>query len=98
MKKYYSSRSTLFLIELIISIFFFIISATIILQLFVTSHFTSTDTININNSLYYSQNISEIFLGNHGSFSIVKDIYNEFDTNINNLENQDSLLLFFDKK
>lgn len=97
MKKYYASRSSLFLIELIISIFFFIVSAAIILQLFVTSHFISKDTININNALYHSQNISEVFLGNNGLFSELKDVYKELDVKICNIENLDSILLFFDE-
>lgn len=94
MKKYYASRSSLFLIELIISIFFFIVSAAIVLQLFATSHFASKDTININNALYHSQNISEIFLGNNGSFSALKNEYKEFDTTVYNSENQELMLLF----
>lgn len=97
MKKYYASRSSLFLIELIISIFFFIVSAAIVLQLFVTSHFTSKDTININNSLFYSQNISEIFLGNNGSFSFVQNAYEEFDYKNFDFPAPDTMLLLFDK-
>lgn len=98
MKKYYASRASLFLIELIISIFFFIVSAAIVLQLFVTSHFASKDTININNALYHSQNISEIFLGNNGSFSVLKDEYKKLNTTINNSENQELILLLFNKE
>ena len=65
MKPNYTSRSGLFLIELIISIFFFIVASAIVIQLFAKAHFISTNAIEINHSLFHTQNISEIFLGNN---------------------------------
>ena len=108
MKKFYASRSSLFLIELILSIFFFIFSAAIVLQLFVTSHFISKDTVNMNNSLYHVQNIAEIFLGSNADFTAVTDIYGEHlyaETglpdntvcSVTDLTGSDIMLLLFDK-
>jgi hypothetical protein len=76
MGKQNASRTGLFLIELILSIFFFIIAAAVVLQLFVQSHFISKNTISINNALLYSQNMSEVFLSDGGSFDDVKAMYN----------------------
>lgn len=70
-----ASRSGLFLIELILSIFFFIIAAAVIMQLFVKSHFISEDTINVNYALLYTQNISEIFLAANGDFDAVEQAF-----------------------
>jgi hypothetical protein len=75
MGKQNASRTGLFLIELILSIFFFIIAAAVVLQLFVNSHFISQKTISINNALLYSQNMSEVFLSGNGNFDNVKDLY-----------------------
>jgi hypothetical protein len=75
MGKQNASRTGLFLIELILSIFFFIIAAAVVLQLFVNSHFISNKTISINNALLYSQNMSEVFLSDNGNFDSVKDLY-----------------------
>lgn len=74
-QQYAASRSGLFLIELILSIFFFIIAAAVVMQLFVKSHFISEDTININHALLYTQNISEIFLAANGDFHAVEQAF-----------------------
>lgn len=71
-KQYAASRSGLFLIELILSIFFFIIAAAVVMQLFVKSHFISKDTININHALLYTQNIAELFLAADGDFDALE--------------------------
>lgn len=78
-KQYAASRSGLFLIELILSIFFFIIAAAVVMQLFVKSHFISEDTININHALLYTQNISEIFLAANGDFDAVAQTFHPED-------------------
>lgn len=93
-----SSRTSLFLIELVLSIFFFIIAAVICLQLFVNTFFLSRKTIETNQSLLWSQNLAEPFLGNNGDFSIVKKLYANIDC-ISKLSiaSNDSILLCFDK-
>ena len=96
MRKNYASRSGLFLIELIFSIFFFIIAAAIVLQLFVKSHFVCENTISINNSLLYTQNISEVFLANNGDFDTVKALYADALTDLSSITD-DAVLLLFDQ-
>lgn len=67
------SKTGLFLIELILSIFFFIIITIVCIQLFVRSYTISNSTINMNHSIQWIQNISEIFLSYNGDFSKLKD-------------------------
>lgn len=94
MNKHYASRSGLFLIELIFSIFFFIIAAAVILQLFVKSHFVCKDTISLNNAILYTQNISEVFLANNGDFDALKALYADELTDISSAADNAVLLLF----
>lgn len=96
MQKHYASRSGLFLIELIFSIFFFIIATVIVLQLFVKSHLICESTININNTLLYTQNISEVFLAGNGDFDTVKALYAEQLPDYPGMRD-DVMLLFFDQ-
>lgn len=98
MNKRYSSKSSLFLIELILAIFFFIIAMAVCLQLFVKSHLMSEDSIATTQSVLWTQNISEIFLGSEGDFSVVKEIYQKQDCILQtSLPEKNNLLLFFDQ-
>jgi hypothetical protein len=96
MGKQNASRTGLFLIELILSIFFFIIAAAVVLQLFVNSHFISKKTISINNALLYSQNMSEVFLSDNGNFDNVINLYSEQLVDVAGAPDN-LLLLLFDK-
>jgi hypothetical protein len=96
MGKQNASRTGLFLIELILSIFFFIIAAAVVLQLFVNSHFISKKTISINNALLYSQNMSEVFLSDNGNFESVKALYSGQLVDVPNAPDN-LILLLFDK-
>jgi hypothetical protein len=95
MGKQNASRTGLFLIELILSIFFFIIATAVVLQLFVNSHFISKKTISINYALLYSQNMSEVFLSDNGNFDEVKNLYSGQLMETPD-ESGDVLLLLFD--
>lgn len=93
--QYAASRSGLFLIELILSIFFFIIAAAIVMQLFVKSHFVSEDAINTNYALLYTQNISELFLSANGDFSVLEQEFHPETIPISDYDA--SAALYFDK-
>lgn len=94
----YSSRTGLFLIELVLSIFFFIVAATICIQLFVNTFFLSRETIETNQALLWSQNLAEPFLGNQGDYSILKKLYSDLEcTSILSVTHDNTLLLCFDK-
>ena len=98
MKNNNASKSSLFLIELILSIFFFIVAMAICLQLFVKAHNLSNDTISMNHAVLWTQNLAEIFLGNNGNYSEVKSLYSESDCiSLTELDSKNNLLLLFDK-
>ena len=85
------SRSTLFLLELIIAIFFFSVASTVCIQLFAKSHLLSKQTINENHAVTQTQNLAESFLGSDGNFLEMKKHFPNAEYNDN------SLALYFDK-
>ena len=84
------SRSTLFLLELIIAIFFFSVASTVCIQLFAKSHLLSKQTINENHAVTQTQNLAESFLGSDGNFLEMKKHF----PNAEYIDN--SLALYFD--
>lgn len=58
-----SSKSSLFLMELILSILFFALASTACVQLFVKAHLLGIETEEENHALLLCQNMSEIYLG-----------------------------------
>ena len=62
-----SSKSCLFLMELILSIFFFTISSTVCIQLFVKAHLIGIETKELHNSVLWTQNVAEVYLACNGS-------------------------------
>ncbi len=55
------SRSSLFLMELIVVIFFFSLTAAVCLQIFVKAHTLGEKTKNLNNAVLLAQNTGELF-------------------------------------
>ena len=58
-----SSKSSLFLMELIIAILFFALASAVCIQLFVKAHLLGKTTTEENKALLMCQNFSEIYLG-----------------------------------
>lgn len=58
-----SSKSSLFLMELIIAILFFALASAVCIQLFVKAHLLGETTTEENKALLMCQNFSEIYLG-----------------------------------
>lgn len=58
-----TSKSSLFLMELIIAILFFALASAVCIQLFAKAHLLGQTTMEENHSLLMTQNMSEIFLG-----------------------------------
>lgn len=79
MNNHFPSRTSLFLIELMISIFFFIIATTVVLQLFVKSYQVSQKTIYTNDAYQCAQNFAELFLGSNGDYQYVQELYAAYD-------------------
>lgn len=85
------SRSTLFLLELIIAIFFFSVASTVCIQLFAKSHLLSKQTINENHAVTQAQTLAEGFLATDGNLLQIKELFP------NAKYNSSSLTLYFDK-
>lgn len=62
-----SSKSGIFLMELILSILFFSIAAAVCVKLFVTSHQLSDQSVNLNHAVAMAESIAEAFYGCNGN-------------------------------
>ena len=71
------SKTSLFLMELIISILFFSISGAICIELFVKAHSLSKESVELNNSVLWTQNVSEVFNGCHGNLHKIADFFTD---------------------
>lgn len=71
------SKSSLFLIELIIVILFFSIAGTVCIQLFVKSHLLSSKTQAMNHCVKYAQNYAEVFTNLNGSEDSFSDFFED---------------------
>ena len=67
-----SSKSSLFLLELIIAILFFSISAAACIQLFAKAHTVDIRTGEQNQTIIWSQNLAELWRTGHGDLSLVE--------------------------
>ncbi len=70
-----NSKTSLFLMELIIVILFFSISAVVCVQLFVNAYSTNESTKKIAQATVIVQNLAEQFLGCDGDPGAVRDLY-----------------------
>ena len=61
------SKSSLFLMELIISILFFSLASAVCIRLFAKSHLISQATIEQNKAITYAQNLAECWYASEGS-------------------------------
>ncbi len=94
------NKTSLFLMELIISILFFSIAGAICVRLFVGAHLMSEESIVINNSVLWTQNISEVFNGKHGNLHEIADFYSENSIVLVSYEDNPevgTLVMFFDR-
>lgn len=62
-----SSKTGLFLMELIIAILFFSLAGAICVQLFIQSHIISNKSVTLNHSVLWVQNVAETFYGCNGN-------------------------------
>jgi len=85
------SRTSLVLMELIITILFFSIASAVCVQLFVKSHLVTEETRELNNAINISQSISEVMNGTDGSLASVQE---HFPTAVGD---DDYFVIYFDK-
>ena len=91
-----NSRTSLFLMELIIVIMFFALASAICLRLFVGAHLLAERDKNLNNAIIWSQNLSESFYCN-GRIHQMLNLYPNAFIALNDNETEGSIVLFFDK-
>lgn len=68
------SRSTLFLMELILAILFFSIASAVCVQMFVKSHLLSKESRELNHAVIWCESMAETFYGCNGDLSKVSEI------------------------
>lgn len=77
MNKHQKSRSSLFLMEMIITICFFSFASAICVQCFVKAHLIDKKTIELNHAVEISQNLAEIMRGTEGDIYSIMAMYPE---------------------
>lgn len=85
-----SSKSGLFLMELILSILFFSLSSAVCVQLFVKSHLISQQSVDLNSAVEWCQNIAEAFYGTNGN---IDEMMLLFDNSYQNSSDQSAFFL-----
>ena len=87
------SKSSLFLMELIISILFFALASTVCIQLFVKSHVIAAQATNQNQATIQVQNLAEAFIASDGDLTVMKSWFAQ-----DSLLSDNDFQLFFDKE
>lgn len=96
MKNRASSRTGLFLMELILAVLFFALAGSVCIQLFVKSHAISERSVELNNSVLWTQNVSEAFYGCNGNVSKMASLFEGCSHSISD-DGSAFLNLYFDK-
>ena len=68
------SKSSLFLMELIIALLFFSLASTVCIRLFVNAHSLSAHTVDQNYAVNYAQNMAEAFTGCNGDLMALQTL------------------------
>lgn len=71
------SKSSLFLMELIIALLFFSLASTVCIRLFVNAHSLSNQTVDMNHAVNYAQNMAETFIGCGGDLQAMQTILSD---------------------
>lgn len=97
-----SSKSSLFLIELIISILFFSLASAACIQLFVKAHLLDKKTRETNQIVMWTQNLSELWYAADGDLSALYEKlctdYGITDSSIILEDDENRLFLYFDNQ
>jgi len=86
-----SSKSGLFLMELIMSILFFTLAATVCIQMFVKSHTLSEESVSLNHAVIICQGLADSFYGTDGDLTLVSDMFE------NSKSNQNHITIYYDE-
>ncbi|MCR5557918.1 MAG: hypothetical protein K6F75_10210 [Butyrivibrio sp.] len=93
-----NSRTSLFLMELIICILFFALASAVCLRLFSSAYLLAEKNSNLNHALIWSQNFSESFYGCEGRILQMQDQFPDAFLTMADNETDGSLVLFFDNE
>ena len=85
------SRTSLVLMELIITILFFSLASAVCVQLFVRAHLTSNETKKLNEAINITQSIAEVMNGTDGSLTSVHNHYP------NSVGDDDYFVIYYDE-
>lgn len=86
------SKSSLFLMEMIIAILFFSIASAICIQLFAKAHTLSFNTVNQNKAVIHAQNLAESYLALEGDLPQIAPL---FEASVSDFS-KNELYLYFD--
>ena len=94
-----SSKSSLFLIELIISILFFSLASAACIQLFVKAHLLDKKTQETNHIVMWSQNLAELWYASDGEiYPVYEKLVDDYDEQHAYLSNdRRTITLYFNK-
>ena len=94
-----NSKLSLFLMELIVAIMFFSLSAAVCVRLFVGAHIMSENTEDLNNATIWTQNLAEAFTGANGNLQKISELFpGAYVTSDSEDAEEGTLILFFDDK
>lgn len=88
------SKTSLFLMELIISIMFFAIASAVCIQLFVKSYQISTSSVELSHAVQWAENTAEVYYSCNGDLNAVCSILSEKDGFF--VDDTDGLQICFD--
>lgn len=92
-----NSKTSLFLMELIIAIAFFALASAVCVRLFVSAHLLAEKNTNLNNSVLWCQNLAESFYGCKGNIKDIALLYPQGIATFSDNEDEGSLVLSFDE-
>lgn len=75
MDKYAKSKTSLFLMEIIITVLFFCICSAICMKLFVGAHVLEKKTFELNHAVEAAQGFSEVMRGTDGNIDSIVEVY-----------------------
>ena len=89
-----SSRSGLFLMEILITILFFSVAGTVCLQIYVKAHLIDKDTTNSSNADEWVQNMAESYYGCAADIDSLLKLYS--DSDISTSQDDGQVVIVFD--
>lgn len=95
MSKKISSRSGLFLLELIISILFFSLASAVCIQLFVKAHLLDKNNRELTHSVKLTENFAEVFTSVKGDVSMLSSIYPDADITTDSIYEKQDFSMYY---